>query len=394
MQFVSELRRQTIILAMAAAALLSNPLMANAQIKIGVTVSATGGAASLGIPYRNSLSLVPQEIAGQKVELIILDDASDPTNAVRNARQLVSEHKVDIILGANTSPIALALVDVASESKTPFIAMASSIRIVAPMDDKRFWVFKSSQADKLMVTGIVQDMVARKVKRVAFLGLNDAFGESFWAEFEPVAKAAGLEIVASERYARNDTSVTGQVLKMVSANPDAVFIASLGTPAALPAIALAERNFKKPQYQTHAVLNQDFLRVGGKNIEGTILPAGPMLVAEQLPANNPVRPTALAYVKAYEDKFGPGTRAGFGGHAYDAFLLFANAVPKALKSAAPGTPQFRQALRDAIEQTSNMAGVRGIFSLSPQDHIGLDDRARHMIQVQNGKWTLIGATTN
>lgn len=237
-----------------------------AQIKIGATVSATGPAASLGIPYRNTLSLIPPEIAGQKVQIIVLDDASDPTNAVRNARQLVSEHNVDVIVGANTSPIALALVDVAADSKTPFIAMAASIRIVAPMDDKRYWVFKTSQADKLMVTGVVQDMLKRKVKTVAFLGLNDAFGESFWAEFEPVAKAAGLQVVASERYTRTDTSVTGQVLKIVSARPDAVFIASLGTPAALPAIALNDRDYKGLQYQTHAVLNQDFLRVGGKNV--------------------------------------------------------------------------------------------------------------------------------
>lgn len=365
-----------------------------AQIKIGVTVSATGGAASLGIPYRNTLSLIPKEIAGQKVELIILDDASDPTNAVRNARQLVSEHNVDVLIGANTSPIALALIDVAAESKTPFIAMAASIRIVAPMDDKRYWVFKTSQADKLMVTGIVQDMLSRKVKRVAFLGVNDAFGESFWAEFEPVAKAAGLEIVASERYARNDTSVTGQILKIVASNPDAIFIASLGTPAALPAIALAERNFKKPQYQTHAVLNQDFLRVGGKAVEGTILPAGPMLVAEQLPESNPVRKSALEYVKAYEEKFGALSRAGFGGHAYDAYLLIANALPVALKTAKPGTPEFRKALRDAIEQTKEMPGAHGIFSLTPQDHIGLDDRARVMIRVQDGKWTLVQPSTN
>jgi len=361
----------------------------SADIKIGATVSATGPAASLGIPYRNTLTLLPKEIAGQKIEWIILDDGSDPTSAVKNARKLTAEDNVDIIFGANTSPIALALVDVAAETKTPFVAMASSIRIVSPMDDKRYWVFKSSQTDSLAVGGIVEHMKKSNVKTVAFIGANDAFGESFWTEFEPVAKAAGLTIVASERFNRTDTSVTGQILKIVASRPDAVFVAAVGTPAALPAIALMERGYTGLQYQTHAVLNADFLRVGGKAVEGAFLPTGPMLVAEQLPDSNPIKKTALEYVTKYEAQFGPGSRATFGGHAYDAYLLFANAVPDALKAGKPGTPEFRKALRDGIEKSKNMVGVHGIFNLTDKDHVGLDERARLIVRVQGGTWKLV-----
>lgn len=363
--------------------------VAQADIKIGATVSATGPAASLGIPYRNTLTLLPKEIAGQKIEWVILDDGSDPTNAVKNARKLTSEDNVDLILGANTSPIGLALVDVASESKTPFVAMASSIRIVSPMDDKRYWVFKSSQADALMVGAIIENMMQFKVKTAAFIGANDAFGESFWNEFEAAARNAGINIVASERFNRTDTSVTGQILKIVAAKPDAVFIAAVGTPAALPALALKERGYNGLQYQSHAVLNADFLRIGGKALEGTFLPTGAMLIPEQLEDSNPIKKVALDYVTRYEAQFGAGTRATFGGHAYDAFLVAANAIPAALKVAKPGTPEFRKALRDEIEKSKNVVGTHGIFNLTPTDHIGLDKRARMMVQVRDGAWKLV-----
>lgn len=372
----------------AAIMMLGGASMSHADIKIGATVSATGPAASLGIPYRNTLGLLPKEVAGQKIDWIILDDGSDPTNAVKNARKLTSEDNVDIILGANTSPIALALVDVASETKTPFIAMASSIRIVSPMDDKRYWVFKASQADALMVGAIVEHMKKSNVKTAAFIGANDAFGESFWAEFEPAAKKAGIEIVASERFNRTDTSVTGQILKIVGSKPDAVFIAAVGTPAALPAIALKDRGYTGLQYQSHAVLNADFLRVGGAAVEGTFFPAGAMLIPEQLPDSNPIKKVALEYVTNYEKQYGPGSRATFGGHAYDSYLTFANAVPTALKAGKPGTPEFRKALRDAIEQSKNVIGSHGIFNITSADHIGLDERARMMVTVKGGTWKL------
>ncbi|WP_157268068.1 ABC transporter substrate-binding protein [Azohydromonas aeria] len=371
--------------AVAAAALLAATL-AQADINVGVSVSATGPAASLGIPEKNTIALLPKSIAGQKVNYVVLDDATDTTAAVSNARKLVSEHKVDILLGSTTTPNSMAMTDVAAESQTPLISMAASARIIEPMDAKRRWVFKTPQNDIAMSLAIAEHMAAAGVQTVGFIGFNDAYGEGWYQEFAKAAALKKIRIVANERYARPDTSVTGQVLKLMAARPDAVLIAGAGTPAALPQKTLKERGYAGKYYQTHGVANADFLRVGGKDVEGTFLPSGPVLVAEQLPANHPVKKSAMAYVTAYEAAYGKGSVSTFGAHAWDAGLLMANAVPAALKKAQPGTPEFRAALRDALEQTKELAGAHGIFSMTPNDHLGLDQRARVMVKIENGAW--------
>ena len=205
---------------------------ARADINVGVTVSATGPAASLGIPEKNTVALMPKEIAGEKVNYIVLDDASDTTNGVSNMRKLISENKVDIVLGSSTSPVSLAMIDVAAETKTPMISMAASARIVEPMDDKRKWVFKTPQNDIMMSLAIAEHMAAAGAKTVAFIGFSDAYGEGWYGEFAKAAELKKLKIVANERYSRTDTSVTGQVLKIMAAKPDAILIAGSGTPAA------------------------------------------------------------------------------------------------------------------------------------------------------------------
>ena len=357
-----------------------------ADINVGVTVSATGPAASLGIPEKNTIALLPQTIAGQKVNYIVLDDGTDTTKAVSNTRKLISENKVDIILGSTVTPNSLAMIDVVSEAQVPMISMAASAKIVEPMDAKRKWVFKTPQNDIQMSLAIASHMKDHGVKTVGFIGFADAYGEGWFGEFSKAAALKGINVVANERFARNDSSVTAQVLKLQAAKPDAILVAGSGTPAALPQITLKERGYTGLIYQTHGVANADFLRVGGKNVEGTYLPAGPVLVARQLPASNPVRASAIAYVTAYEAKYGKDSVSTFGGHAWDAGQLMAAAVPVALKKAQPGTPEFRAALRDALENTKNLAGAHGIFNMSPTDHLGLDQRARVMVKIENGTW--------
>jgi branched-chain amino acid transport system substrate-binding protein len=361
-----------------------------AQIKVGVTLSATGPAASLGIPEKNTFALLPKTIAGKTVEYIVLDDASDSTTAVKNARKLVSEDKVDVLIGSTVTPNSLAMIDVAAESETPMISMAASAAIIEPQDPKRRWVFKTPQNDSHMTTAILSHMADNGVKTIAFIGFADAYGEGWYREISKLADIRKIKIVANERFARADTSVTGQILKIQAANPDAVLIAGSGTPAALPQKTLKERGYKGKIYQTHGVANNDFLRVCGKDCEGTWLPSGPILVAEQLPDANPVKKTALAYKSAYEKAYGAGSVSTFGGHAWDAGTLMANAVPVALKTAQPGTKEFRKALRDAIENTREVAGVHGIFNMSPTDHLGFDQRSRVMVQIVDGKWKLGG----
>ncbi|BAO87770.1 ABC transporter substrate-binding protein [Caballeronia cordobensis] len=387
------LRGKTVAMAVAGvcvsfSAAFSNQVMA--QVKIGVTVSATGPAASLGIPEKNTVALLPKEVAGQKVEYIVLDDATDSTQAVKNARKLTSEDHVDALVGSTVVPNSLAMIDIAAETHTPMLSMGAAASIVEPMDSKRAWVFKTPQNDILMATAIAQHMSNHGVKTVAFIGFSDAYGESWFKEFSKAADLAKLKVVANERFARNDASVTGQVLKMMSQNADAVLIAGAGTPAALPQKTLKERGYKGKIYQTHGVANNDFLRVCGKDCEGTFLPAGPLLVAEQLPDSNPVKQAALTYKKAYEGAYGAGSVSTFGGHAWDAGLILQRAIPLALKKGQPGTPAFREALRAAIEETKNLPASHGIFNMSAGDHAGLDQRARVMVEIVGGKWKLAG----
>ncbi|MFD1558610.1 ABC transporter substrate-binding protein [Paraburkholderia silviterrae] len=371
-----------------AAALMGVAGMAAAQVKIGVTLSATGPAASLGIPEKNTIALLPKEIAGKSVQYIVLDDASDTSKAVQNTHKLIDEDHVDAIIGSSVTPNSLAMLDVVAQGKTPMISLAASAAIVHPMDDKRKWAFKTPQNDSLMADALAGYMEKHGVKTVGFIGFTDAYGDSWFKEFSAAAAKHNLKIVANERYNRTDSSVTGQALKLMSANPDAVLIAGSGTPAALPATTLKDRGYKGKIYQTHGVANNDFLRVCGKDCEGEILPAGPILVADQLPDSNPVKQSSLAYKAAYEKAYGAGSVATFGGHAWDAGQMLQRAIPVALKTAQPGTEAFRVALRDALENVKELPLSHGIMNTTPTDHNGLDDRARVIVEVVNGKWKL------
>jgi len=366
----------------------STPARAD-TIHVGVTISTTGPAASLGIPQRNSIALLPKSVAGQTIEYIVLDDAADSTKAVANFRKLIDENNADVVIGSSTTPASLAMISVAAEKQVPMISLAASAALIEPMDAARHWVFKTPQNDALMADAIAGHMAANGVKTVGFIGFNDAYGDGWNKEFTRAADAKGLKTVATERFSRTDTSVTGQVLKLVGAHPDAVLIAGSGTPAALPQKALHERGYAGKYYQTHGIANNDFLRVGGKDVEGTILPAGPILVAAQLPDSNPIKKHALEYVAAYEAANGEGSVATFGAHAYDAATLLQAAIPDALKKGKPGTPEFRAALRDAIEAQKNLVMCHGIATMTPTDHNGFDDRARVMVTIQGGAWKLL-----
>jgi len=378
-----KLARPLSALAAAVALALAAPVLAD--VNVGVTISTTGPAASLGIPQKNTIDLLPATIGGEKVNWIVLDDASDTTKAVTNAKKLVTEDKVDVIVGSSTTPASLAMREVAVDNSTPMVSLAASAQIINPADPKTKWIFKTPQNDALMADAIAVNMKANGVKTLGYIGFADAYGDGWLAEMRRSAQTAGIKVVAEEKYNRADPSVTGQVLKLIAAKPDAILIGASGTPGATPQKELVARGYKGKIYQTHGVGNPDFLRVVGKDGNGTLLPIGPMLVYEQLP-DSPVKKSSQEYVTKYEQKF--GTRTTFGGHLWDAYLMLNAAIPQALKSAKPGTPQFRAALRDALEQT-NVAGVHGVFVMSPTDHNGLDNRARVMITIDNGNWKVV-----
>ncbi len=362
---------------------------ASAQIRIGVTVSSTGPAASLGIPEKNTVDLLPREIAGKKVEYIVLDDASDTTTTVTNVRKLISEDRVDAIIGSTTTPNSLAMLPVLGEGRTVAITLASSSRIVEPMDANRAWMFKTPQSDVMMATAIAENMGNAGVRTMAFIGFNNALGEAFYTEVAKYAELKNIKVVASERFSPTDTSVTGQILKVVSAGPDAVVIGASGTPAATPVRALVERGFKGRIYHNHGVANREFLRVCAKDCEGTFLPTGPVMVASQLSDSNAVKKPAIAFVRKYEDRFGAGNVAAFASYTWDAGLLLQRAIPEALKKAQPGTAEFRAALRDALENIRDQPSTNGIVNMSRTDHLGLDQRARVMVTIKGGEWSYL-----
>jgi branched-chain amino acid transport system substrate-binding protein len=358
-------------------------------IRIGVSVSTTGPAASLGIPQRNSVALFPKQIDGQDVEYIVLDDAADASKAVANARKLIDQDKIDALIGSSTTPASLAMIDVAAEKRVPMISLAASAIIIAPANPATKWIFKVPQNDSLMAEALADHMQKAGVKTIGFIGFSDAYGDGWLAEFTKAAQPRGITLVATEKYARPDTSVTGQVLKLIAAKPDAMLIAGAGTPAALPQRTLRERGYTGVIYQTHGVANADFLRVGGKDVEGTILPSGPILVAAQLPASNPIKAVASDYITKYDAANGAGTVNNFGAHAYDAMLLIKAAIPAALAKGKPGTPAFREGLRDGIEGLKEVVLDHGIATMSPTDHNGFDTRARVMVTVKSGAWVLL-----
>jgi len=359
---------------------------AQAQVKIGVIASSTGVTAQVGIPQKNTVALLPTEIAGQKVEYIVLDDASDPTNAVTAVKKLISENRVDALIGPTTSPAALAMLDFVAEAKTPLLTTVGSSAIVQPMDEKKKWVFKTTQNDDLIAEAVIAHMQSAGVKSVGFIGFNDPYGENWFKVFSALAEKAGIKLVASERFVRTDQSVIGQTLKLIAAKPDAVFIAATGGPAVLPQASLLEKGYKGKVYQTHGVATNDFIKLGGKAVEGTLMAGGPMLVADDLPAGNPIKAVAQGYIKAYEAKYGAGTMSTFGANTFDAGLLLQKAVPQALKAGAPGSAAFRAALRDALEHSREVVGVQGVFTMTPANHNGMDQRARVMMTVKQGRW--------
>jgi len=356
-----------------------------ADITIGVTVSATGPAAALGGPQKNTVTLLPIAVAGEKVNWIVLDDATDPASAAKNAMKFITQDHADIIVGSSTTANTAAMVDTIAESKTPLLSLA-------PIDlppEKGIWVFRLPQHNALMAKALIDHMKRNAIKTVGFIGFADVYGESWLKIVTPMFEGAGIRLIATERYNRTDTSVTGQVLKLLAAKPDAVLVAASGTPAALPHATLVERGYTGKIYQTHGAPSKAFLQVGGKSVDGAVFVIGPMFVWDQLPDSAPTKKTAAEYAHRYEEKYGAGSLSSFGGHMWDAWTLIEHAVPVALKKAQPGTEAFRSALRDAIESEREVVGVHAVFNLSPNDHFGHDDRARVLVRTENGRFVLL-----
>jgi len=362
--------------------------LACAQVKIGLMVSSTGPTTAIGIPQKNTGDLLPKKIGDATIEYFQLDDGGDTTRAVQNIKKLIQEHNIDAMIGPSTTPNAFAILDIIAEAKVPVMATVGTSAVVEPLDARKRWVFKTTQNDDLIAEALIKHMNKNGVKTVGFIGFNDPYGENWYKVFGALAEKAGIRIIANERFARTDQSVTGQTLKLIAAKPDAVLIAAVGGPAVLPQATLFDQGYKGRLYQTHAVATDDFIKLGKEKVEGTILAAGPMLVIDEIPASNPTKKVAQDYIAAYEKQFG-AKPATFGANTWDGGILLARAVPIALKTGKPGTEAFRVALRDALEKERDVVGTQGVFNMSATNHNGMDERARVLVTVKDGKFRLL-----
>lgn len=361
--------------------------MAQAEIKIGVVTSSSGPIALVGIPQKNSVPLLPKSIAGEKITYINLDDSSDPSTAVKAFKKLINEDKVDALIGPSGTASAMGVIQFAAESGTPMLAPTGSAAVVLPMTEQKKWVFKTTQNDDLIASALVGQMQKDGIKTLGMIGTADPYGENWGKVMADLTSKAGIDIVASESFQRQDTSITGQALKVLMANPDAVLIAAPGSSSVLPQTTLKEQGYAGRFYQTHGAALDPFLKLGGKAVEGTILAASLMLVLDEVP-DSPSKAIATKYVNDYKALYG-NVPATFGANVYDAGLLLQNAIPVALKTARPGTKEFRAALRDALENTKEVAATQGVYNMTPADHSGFDERGRVMITVKDGQWKLL-----
>ena len=360
---------------------------AHAEITVGFVTSLSGPGSSIGVLYDRGMKAALEyasSVSGEKIKLIQLDDGSDPSAATRNARKLVEENKVDLVIGTATAPSSIAMVAVANELKVPMISI-SPITVPATDSGER-WGIAVPQPPSLMVKVVVDRMQRDGIKKVAFIGFSDAWGDLVYNGAQKPAEADGIKILTNERYARTDTSVTGQVLKMLATHPDAVLLGGSATQGALPPLALAERGYKGPLYGTPALLNADFVRVGGKAVEGVLVSAGPVIVAEQLPDSHFSKQISMAFRAAYEKANGVATTDGFSAYSFDAWLIFMDAAKRSLATAKPGTPEFRTALRNAIFTTKDLVGTHAIYNFKPGESYGVDDRSLVLVRLVNGQW--------
>ncbi|WP_017524696.1 ABC transporter substrate-binding protein [Pusillimonas noertemannii] len=384
MKLVQQLRRLAL-----AAVVGTMPMAAQADINVGVILSLTGPGASLGLPEQKAVQLWPASIAGHKLNVTVLNDATDVSQASRAASKLIAENNVDIIVGSSLTPPSLAITEVAARHSTPVISLGGGSAIVEPLEGHRMWAFKVSAPEKYAVALILDHMKQQKVGRVGAIAISTAYGEGYVQKLKELAPSYDIEVTGVERYNQTDQSVTAQATRLAVGEPDAVFIISAGTPGALPQLELKKRGYKGLVYQTQGVANNDFLRVGGKDVEGAFIALSPLMVASQLDAGNPIREHAMDFIERYENAFSPDTAGIFAASAWDAMLILKHAAADAVSKAQPGTEAFRRALRDSLENSRDVTTSTAVYNFSPTDHNGVDERSQVMARIQDGKWIYV-----
>lgn len=361
-------------------------------IKFGFIPDITGPASSLGVPERDTALMLQAEIdakggiRGRPVKLVIYDGESTETKTLLAAKKAIEEDQVAALICCSQSGTSLAIKNAVQTAKVPMVSMAASVKIVEPVKDS-FWVFKTPQSDHLIAEVLVNYLVSKKITRVAWMNVDNAFGDSGRLEFDWLAKRAGIAIVANERFGDKDVDMTTQLTKVKGSDAQALVVWAIPPSASVVTKNAKELGLQIPIFQSHGVANKRFIDLAGPAANGVRFPAGKLLTAESLPDSDKQKKTLVAYAKAFEAKYGP--RNTFGGHGWDAIWLAYRAVEAAAARTSPDDlVSFRAAIRDELEKIKEFVGISGIFNMSVTDHNGLDKRAATMYEIVNGQWQL------
>ncbi|MFA5664509.1 ABC transporter substrate-binding protein [Castellaniella sp.] len=365
------------------------------EFVVGVVNSVTGGASAIAAGAVSTFDLLEDRYAKDdtlpfKVRFINYDDGSDPAKSVNTVRKLIQEDGAHLVICCTTTPASLAVNPVVDEARTPNLSLASAASVIDPAAEHPF-TFKAPLTDRLMIAYTIDYMLDKGYKNVAFMGLDDSYGEGGWVEFKNIAADKGLNIVADERFARGDTNFTPQALKVSREKPDAVYFHAIPPSSALATAALRRVGYQGPIFHGAGTPTPSFIAVGKKAVEGAIVGATPFTVREQLPADYPLRPVIEAFVTSYDAKYGPGKVDMFSAQANDTMLVAIEALKLATQAGvdANDLPAARVAVRDALENVKDLKGVNGIYTFSPDNHLGIDERSTLLVEVEDGQFKLL-----
>ena len=353
-------------------------------IKVGAILAVTGPASNLGAPEAKTLQMLVDQtnaaggLLGRKVELVLKDSGASPEKALSFARQLIEEEQVLAILGPSTSGESLKIKDACEEGQTILLSCAAAEAIVNPVSK---WVFKTPQNDAFATLWIYRYLKERGLTRIGVVASNTGFGNGGMAQLEKYAPENGIQILIAEAYDKDATDLTSVLTKLKARDVQAVVNWSIEPAQSLVAKNLRQLGMKVPLLQSHGFGNIRYVQAAGQAAEGIVFPCGRLLIADELPDGHPQKALLEDYKRKYESRFGEEVST-FGGHAYDAYTILAEAVRRA-ESVEPAK------VRDAIENLKGFAGTAGVFNFSPSDHNGLDMSSFEMLTVKDGKFTLL-----
>ena len=359
--------------------------------KIGAVLSISGPASNLGVPEKQTLEMLTEElnanggINGHQVEMVIYDDETNAEKTATLATRLVERDEVLAVIGATFTGGTMAIVNTMNSQETPLVSLAAGIDIITPIEE-RFWIFKTPQTEREAVIEVYKYMESKGQKDVAIITDTSGFGAGGRKYLLSESEKYGISIVDDQTFSSGDTSMQSQLTHIKGTAAEAVVVWATDKESSIVASDMRALQMTIPLYASHGIANMAFIENAGDAADGVIFPAGKLLIADQVPSSDPQQSTLLSYKEDFESRYGAGTISTFGGHAYDAFGIIAKALENMETSS--DLSQSRALLRDEIEKVENFIGTGGVFTMSPQDHLGMQPGSLAMFEIVDGEWTL------